>query len=46
MKGCVQWNQFRVDKISPRAGLELDNSRSVDGLIGLRKGCRHRSDCS
>ena len=24
MKGCVQWNSARVEKISPRAGIELD----------------------
>ena len=22
MKGCVQWNPFTVEKISPRAGIE------------------------
>ena len=29
MKGCVQWNPFTVEKISPRAGLELGTTRSV-----------------
>ena len=29
MKGCVQWTPFTVEKISPRAGLELRTSRSV-----------------
>ena len=29
MKGCVQWNPFMVEKISPRAGLELGSARSV-----------------
>ena len=29
MKGCVQWNPSMVEKISPRAGLELSTARSV-----------------
>ena len=29
MKGYVQWTPFTVEKISPRAGLELRTSRSV-----------------
>ena len=29
MKGCVQWNTYTVEKISPRAGLELATARSV-----------------
>ena len=29
MKDCVQWNPFTVEKISPRAGIELGTARSV-----------------
>ena len=29
MKGCVQWNPFTVEKISPRTGLELGTARTV-----------------
>ena len=35
MKGCKQWNPFTVEKISPRAGLELGAARSVG------QGLRH-----
>ena len=30
MKCCLQWNPFTVEKISPRAGLELGTARSED----------------
>ena len=34
MKGCVQWNQFTVEMILPRAGLESRTAKSVGhGLI-------------
>ena len=29
MKGCVQWNHGLVEKITPRAGLELGTERSL-----------------
>ena len=29
MKGCVQWNRFTAEKISPQAGEELRADRSV-----------------
>ena len=29
MIGCVQWNPVTVEKISPRAGLELGTVRSL-----------------
>ena len=29
MKGRVQWNPFTVEKILPRAGIELGTARSV-----------------
>ena len=29
MKGCVQWNAFTVEKIMPRAMLELGTPRTV-----------------
>ena len=32
MKGCVHWNPVSVEKISPRAGIELGTAR----LVGQR----------
>ena len=33
MKGCVQWNPVRVEKILPQAGLEPNMARSVDQCL-------------